>query len=74
MASDEDEAILLQGLFQPGALVQLLDLCGTAPTRVLVMCIALAIPSAEAAVAVQTRYVIHSYAMAIMHVAVCRLL
>ena len=57
MASDPDEAALLQGLFPPDALLQLLDLCGTAVSRKLVMHIAQAVPSAEASISVQARYI-----------------
>ncbi|KAL3138948.1 hypothetical protein ABBQ32_005760 [Trebouxia sp. C0010 RCD-2024] len=55
VASDPDEAALLQGLFGPDALLQLLGLCTTALTRELVMRVAQAIPHTEAAFAVQKR-------------------
>lgn len=55
VASDPDEAALLQGLFGPSALIQLLGLCTTALNRELVMRVAQAIPNTEAAVAVQKR-------------------
>ena len=57
MASDSEEAALLQGLFQSDALVQLLDLCDTALSRGLVMQLAQAMPSAEASVSVQARWI-----------------
>ena len=55
VASDPDETVLLQGLFHLNALLQLLGLCTVAPSRELVMRIAQAIPSTEAAVAVQKK-------------------
>ena len=55
VASDPDEAALLQGLFHADALLQLLGLCRTALSRELVMHMAQAMPSAEASIAVQAR-------------------
>ena len=57
MASDPDKAALLQGLFHPDALLQLLDLCRTALSRELVMHIAQVVPTAEASITVQARYI-----------------
>ena len=55
VASDPDEAALLQGLFHADALLQLLGLCGTALSKELVMHTAQAMPSTEASIAVQAR-------------------